>query len=97
MAEIYLARSRYVRERVMDLVAQGLQLGQIAPDTPPDDVVDSVLGLIWALTKGVATAPTAKVRDQIVRSCDLLLQAPPWWIDTAHNETSARTGQRRLG
>jgi AcrR family transcriptional regulator len=98
MAEIYRARSRYVRERVKGIVVQGAENGEIAPDTCVGDVVDSVLGLVWAVTKGVATAPTRTVRDQIVGACDLLLQAPPWWIDSEHAGTKGvRAGRRRLG
>jgi AcrR family transcriptional regulator len=95
MAEIYQARSRYVRKRVKGLVVEGAKNGEIAPDTDLGDVVDGVLGLVWAFTKGAATAPTRTVRDQIVRACDLLLQAPPWWIDPNDNGTKGMRARRR--
>jgi AcrR family transcriptional regulator len=78
LAEHFRKQAQYVRERVRGLVEAGAERGELATDADAEDVIESVLGLIWVMSKGAATAPSHRIRDQVAMACDLLLQDPPW-------------------
>jgi AcrR family transcriptional regulator len=78
LAALYKQQSSYVRGRVRGLVADGARRGELAKGAHQEDVTETVLGLIWVMSKAAATAPSERVRSQITRVYDVLLQDPPW-------------------
>jgi AcrR family transcriptional regulator len=78
LADLYKQQSSYVRARVRGLVADGARRGELAQGADQEEVIETVLGLIWVMSKAASAAPNDRVRAQITRVYDVLLQDPPW-------------------
>jgi AcrR family transcriptional regulator len=55
-----------------------LATGELPPGTDTDALLEAVLGMAWALSVGISTAPNDRVRQQVLGALDLVLDAAPW-------------------
>jgi AcrR family transcriptional regulator len=78
LAKLFRVRSRYIRNKLTEIVRAAADRGELIEGANQHAIVDAMSGLIWAMTLGVAEAPTERVKDQIAMAVELLLQDPPW-------------------
>jgi AcrR family transcriptional regulator len=52
--------------------------GELPRGTDVDRLLESMLGMAWALSSGITTAPNDKVRRQVFLALDLVLDSAPW-------------------
>ena len=78
LAKVFGQRSLFVRDRVTALVEDAMERGELDPEEDHSVIIEGISGLIWAMTQGAATAPTARVRSQLLLATDALLGKPPW-------------------
>jgi len=67
-----------LRASVLDIVESAVESGELPRDLDVEHIVDAMLGLTWALSSGITTAPSERVRRQVAASLDLVLQLAPW-------------------
>ncbi|MDP2014635.1 MAG: TetR/AcrR family transcriptional regulator [Actinomycetota bacterium] len=78
LAKVFGQRSLFVRDRVTALVQDAIDGGELDAEQDHSIIIEGISGLIWAMTQGAATAPTARVRSQLLLATDALLMNPPW-------------------
>ncbi len=78
LAKVFGQRSLFVRDRVTALVHDAIANGELDAQQDHSIIIEGVSGLIWAMTQGAATAPTARVRSQLLLATDALLTRPAW-------------------
>jgi AcrR family transcriptional regulator len=67
-----------LQEDISRLLEDAVADGGLPASTDRTALTDAILGMLWALAAGVAEAPDAHVRGQVMRSVGLLLQSEPW-------------------
>lgn len=67
-----------LRNAVRTIVDDAVASGELPGDTDVDQLLDAVLGMAWALSSGIATAPSDRVRRQVALAIDLVLDSAPW-------------------
>jgi AcrR family transcriptional regulator len=94
LAKVFRDRSAGIRRMVRELVDEADGRGELAGSTmTPDDVVEAMSGLVWAMTSGAAEANTPTTRAQVVLAVELVLQRPPW--EAPAGTAATRSGARR--
>jgi AcrR family transcriptional regulator len=67
-----------LRSAVRGILDESVSAGELPGDTDVDRLLEAVLGMAWALTSGITTAPSDKVRRQVELALDLVLDTAPW-------------------
>jgi AcrR family transcriptional regulator len=63
---------------VRGILEQSVAGGELPAGTDLDRLQESVLGMAWALSSGITTAPSDRVRSQVLLAVDLVLDTLPW-------------------
>ncbi|TQM11197.1 TetR/AcrR family transcriptional regulator [Pseudonocardia kunmingensis] len=69
---------RGLRRAVDAILADAVAAGELEPGIDREELVDGVLGVSWSLACGFSAAPDERVRAQVVKALDLVLQLPGW-------------------
>ncbi|TFV88866.1 TetR/AcrR family transcriptional regulator [Blastococcus sp. CT_GayMR16] len=67
-----------LRNAIRAILDESVSSGELPEDTDVDRLLESVLGMAWALSSGITTAPSDKVRRQVSLALDLVLDTAPW-------------------
>jgi AcrR family transcriptional regulator len=67
-----------LRGAIRTILDDALASGELPEGTDVDRLLESVLGMAWALSSGITTAPSDKVRRQVSLALDLVLDSAPW-------------------
>lgn len=67
-----------VRSAARSILEQSVDSGEMPADTDLDQLLEAVLGMAWALSSAIATAPSERVRQQVQLAVDLVLDSAPW-------------------
>jgi AcrR family transcriptional regulator len=67
-----------LRGAIRTILDDSVASGELPADTDLDQLLDAVLGMAWALSSGITTAPSDKVRRQVSLALDLVLDIAPW-------------------
>lgn len=67
-----------VRSAARSILEQSVDSGELPADTDLDQLLEAVLGMAWALSSAIATAPSERVRQQVLLAVDLVLDTAPW-------------------
>jgi AcrR family transcriptional regulator len=70
-----------VRSAIRSILEESVNRSELPPDTDLDQLLEAVLGMAWALSSAIATAPTERVREQVLLALDLVLDTAPWRRD----------------
>lgn len=71
-----------LRSAIRLILDEAVESGELPEDADLDQLLESVLGMAWALSSAITTAPSDRVRRQVVLALDLVLDTAPW-RDTA--------------
>jgi TetR/AcrR family transcriptional repressor of uid operon len=78
LAITFRERSTGIRDTVANLVDDAIDRGELPRTVDKATVVESVSGLLWAMTAGAAAATSTRTRQQLELAAELLLRRPPW-------------------
>lgn len=67
-----------VRSAVRSILEESVDVGELPLETDLDQLLEAVLGMAWALSSAIATAPSERVREQVLLALDLVLDTAPW-------------------
>jgi hypothetical protein len=67
-----------VSSRIRTILDDSVDAGELPEGTDLDRLLEAVLGMAWALSSAIATAPSERVRQQVLLALDLVLDAAPW-------------------
>jgi AcrR family transcriptional regulator len=67
-----------LRSAIRTILDDALASGELPEGTDVDRLLESMLGMAWALSSGITTAPSDKVRRQVSLALDLVLDSAPW-------------------
>ena len=67
-----------VRSATRSILEQSVDSGELPTDTDVDQLLEAILGMAWALSSAIATAPSERVRQQVLLAVDLVLDTAPW-------------------
>ena len=67
-----------LRRAIRTILDDALASGELPEGTDVDRLLESMLGMAWALSSGITTAPSDKVRRQVSLALDLVLDSAPW-------------------
>jgi hypothetical protein len=60
------------------ILDEAVESGELPEDADLDQLLESVLGMAWALSSAITTAPSDRVRRQVALALDLVLDNAPW-------------------